>query len=202
MALLFNATLDDFAANFNWSSAWTAPDTSTVGYPNGDSFLTTLVDGTYHETSVNSQTTLSFAGELLPGPIGCLKLTQYTKGSALYLYGVAGPSQGFYTVNLDHGATSAPLSAFASANSSNHLLWSASDLAEGDHTLEITNLGQNGNSSVGDSLLIDYALLTTIAGAEGCVVLYKGSEDFADFLKCMTGLHLLTLRSKTRIVHA
>jgi len=67
-ALLLNATLDDFASNFNWSSAWTAPDTSPVGYPNGDSFLSTLVDGTYHETSVNSQTTLSFAGELLPAP--------------------------------------------------------------------------------------------------------------------------------------
>ncbi|ORY92561.1 hypothetical protein BCR35DRAFT_298021 [Leucosporidium creatinivorum] len=160
MALLLNATLDDFAANFNWSSAWTAPDTSAVGYPNGDSFLETLVDGTYHETaSANTTTSLSFAG------------------SALYLYGVAGPSQGFYTLNLDNGATSAPLSAFASANSSNHLLWSAVDLAEGDHTLEITNLGQNGDSSVGESLLIDYALLTVVAGAEGATLTNTTIED-------------------------
>jgi len=100
----------------------------------------------------------------------------------LYLYGVAGPSQGFYTINLDHGATSAPLSAFASANTSNHLLWSAVDLAEGDHTLEITNLGQNGNSSVGESLLIDYALLTAVGGAEGFAVLCRTSEGFTDSL--------------------
>lgn len=166
-SLLVNATLDDFASAFSYSSAWTAPDTSARGYPNGDTFLSTLVDGTYHAASSPNQTTaLSFSGKLSCAIDRGHRAHSCLLGSAVYLYGVAGPSQGFYSLTLDGRSTSAPLSAFASSNISNTLLWSASDLSSDPHTLEITNLGQNGNSSVGNALLIDYALVTAVISAE------------------------------------
>lgn len=158
---LTNVTIDDFSSLFAYSDAWTAPDTSDRSFPNGDQFLSTLVDATYHATKLaGKNATLSFAG------------------TAIYLYGTTGPAQGFYDVNLDNGVTSAPVSAYAAANTTNHLLYSATGLTNTAHSVVLTNLGSMNGS--GNELLIDYALGTALVGAAGSVLAPSESHGCAD----------------------
>ncbi|KAM0752039.1 hypothetical protein T439DRAFT_199691 [Meredithblackwellia eburnea MCA 4105] len=147
-------TLDDFSTIFAYSGLWTAPDTSTTNFPGSDSFLLSLVDGTYHRTSsVNSSVSLNFTG------------------LSISLYGVAGPNAGYYDVTLDGAsATSAPVNAYSPTNSSNHLLFSKTGLSSGQHSITLTNRGSNGNSTMGSELWLDYGqVLTTVSATESSV---------------------------------
>lgn len=188
MSLSTNITLDDFSSLFAYSSGWDSPDTSARNFASSSPFLSSLVDGTYHETGeTGANATLSFTGQsslpleaacVAPGELAAPEwmesddprtvraaLTCGGTGTAIYLYGMLGPRNGFFDVKLDAGATSTPVSAFAQTNTTNHLLWSATGLPNSAHTVVVTNRGARDGS--GDELFIDYALGTAIVGAAG-----------------------------------
>jgi hypothetical protein len=116
-----------------------------------ESFYARFHDGTVHITSQPSAyVNLSFVG------------------TDIYLYGSSGPSSGSYSVTLD-GQTALPSSAYAAENSTlPYLLYSASNLSASEaHSLQLTNLGNEGNTTIGTDLLFDYALLTVPIAVQG-----------------------------------
>lgn len=88
-------------------------------------------------------------------------------GPSIAIYGLSGPLQGSYSVKLSYGNTTI-MSAYALTNSSNHLLFSAYNLnSSQQHAVQITNLGANGAIMGGNSLLVDYAIMSSTVGALG-----------------------------------
>lgn len=75
------------------------------------------------------------------------------------MYGASGPSFGSYEISLDGG--SQVLSAHASQNATNYLLYSSTNLTYSNHTLKVTNLGAKDNDNGGNQFLFDY-LDTTV----------------------------------------
>ena len=83
------------------------------------------------------------------------------------VYGSSQSTSGYYTVQLDDEPTSAPISSYSDENIDNFVLWSSLNLTSGDHNLTLTNLGRLGNMTVGTGLLLDYARLSAVGGAQG-----------------------------------
>ncbi|KAK4700033.1 hypothetical protein P7C70_g6216, partial [Phenoliferia sp. Uapishka_3] len=173
--------LDDFSSLFSYSGPWTVPDTSPVGFPGSDAFLETLVDGTFHQASVvGSSVTLNFSGESYLPNAFCQGHAHFSsskpyQGPSVSLYGVSGPSGGFYDISLDGGATSAPLSASSSTNTSGYLLYSVESLPNGPHSVTLTNLG--ADAAAGSVLMLDYALVTSTFGAAGQTLMNTTVDD-------------------------
>lgn len=88
-------------------------------------------------------------------------------GTDIALYGASGPAFGSYQVELDGQLTNA--TAYASENGTlPHLLYSSSGLnASQSHSLVLRNLGNNGNTSQGSQMLLDYATLTVPVAPQG-----------------------------------
>lgn len=88
-------------------------------------------------------------------------------GSGIALYGASGPSYGSYQVELDGQITDS--TAYAAENGTlPHLLYSSSGLnASQPHSLVLRNLGNNGNTTQGSQMLLDYATLTVAVAPEG-----------------------------------
>lgn len=88
-------------------------------------------------------------------------------GTDIALYGASGPQFGSYQVELDGQTTTS--SAYASQNGTlPHLLFGSAGLnATQTHSLVLRNLGNNGNSTQGEEMLLDYAVLTVPVAPRG-----------------------------------
>ena len=78
--------------------------------------------------------------------------TRVMAGSHVELYGAVGPSDGPYMVQLD-GGSSTMLNASRTRSSPQMVLYQASGLNSGNHTMRITN-----SPFTGQALNIDYAV--------------------------------------------
>lgn len=97
-------------------------------------------------------------------------------GPSLQLYGTRGPAFGSYSVSLDAG-TPTTMSAYSSTNSSHFLLWEGTNLSPQKHALALTNLGSMGNATVGNGVLIDFAVEQITMGAVGATLTNTTVED-------------------------
>lgn len=88
-------------------------------------------------------------------------------GSGLDIYGASGPAYGSYSVEVDGQTTTA--SAYAPVNGTlPHLLYTTSGLnVSQQHSLVLRNLGNNGNSTQGSRMLLDFARLTVPLAPDG-----------------------------------
>lgn len=146
---------DDFALAFNYSPLnWFTPDTAPRDFASVP-FLDTLVDGTYHATgTVNASCTVSFSGE------------------SIRLYGVVGTAGGNYQIDLSQSGGALPStvikSSYAAVNTSNAVLFEQTGLnASQSYAVTITNLGDQGNSSIGTQLMLDYGVVSARIGGPG-----------------------------------
>lgn len=88
-------------------------------------------------------------------------------GTGIELYGASGPAFGSYSVELDGQNTTS--TAFSATNGTlPHLLYSTSGLnVSQQHSLVLRNLGNDGNTTQGSQMLLDFAKLTVPIAAEG-----------------------------------
>lgn len=127
------------------------PSLTTLSDPSkNEEAFAVFLDGTAHFTSNSSAyVNLTFAG------------------TGLDIYGASGPAYGSYSVELDGQTTTA--TAYAPVNGTlPHLLYTTSDLnTSQQHFLVLRNLGNNGNSTQGSQMLLDFARLTVPVAARG-----------------------------------
>ncbi|EIW85606.1 hypothetical protein CONPUDRAFT_80136 [Coniophora puteana RWD-64-598 SS2] len=120
-------------------------------YPNEGSQWSTGIsnvglyyNGTGHTTTASqAQATLSFTGDVIS------------------LYGTVGPSNGFFSVQLD-GQTAQQYNATRQLDHTQVMLYHADNLGSGDHQLVLTNLPV---SNAAASLNIDYAEVMSLSNA-------------------------------------
>ncbi|KAG8774082.1 hypothetical protein FRC19_001577 [Serendipita sp. 401] len=128
---LLDTTDDDGSANFVYGptpQAWN-PDNQSVYY-----------SGTGH-TAVSSTAFVTYT----------------FNGSAVSIFGVVGPSQGPYTVQVD----SNPVESYTARSATlftQQLLYRATGLSDGVHTVRLAN----APASLGQALTIDYAVATKV----------------------------------------
>lgn len=158
-----NVTIDDFDALWTYSddSAFYTNDPSK----NEEAFAV-FRDGTAHFTSnASAYVNLTFVG------------------TGLDIYGASGPAYGSYDVQIDGQSTIA--TAYAPENGTTpYLMYTTSGLnVSQEHTLVLRNLGNNGNTTQGSLMLLDFASLSVPISAQGATLTNTTVEDNSSRLR-------------------
>ncbi|KAI0091119.1 hypothetical protein BDY19DRAFT_933898 [Irpex rosettiformis] len=131
---IFNLTIDDTSPLIRYDTTWS--DSS-----HADDYWSAYSNGTFHATDQYGATaTLTF------------------NGSAIYLYGAFRPNHDTYWVTLDGNVTVGNGNPNSTMNLFQHLMYSATNLPDGEHHLVL----QNKYSTAGASWVdVDYMLVTS-----------------------------------------
>lgn len=155
-----NVTIDDFDSvlAYDDQAVWVTPDPSS---PTFNASASPWMRGTYHQTETKAAS-LSF---------------NFT-GPAIYIYGLLGPGQGSFEVDIDSVASTH--SAYQTVNAtSSSLLYFASNLTFANHNLVLRNLGavsSNGDKG-GNAFLLDYISTTIQLAPAGATVQNKTYQE-------------------------
>ncbi|KAL7422497.1 hypothetical protein Q5752_003145 [Cryptotrichosporon argae] len=146
-----NATLDDAAAAITYTGF-----TSSAGSDADDAVIAA---GDFYDGTVSYTATAGAAASF------------EFDGSALYLFGMSGPSMGAYAVSVDSASASLNASTPGAADTSGALLYFITGLDEGTHAVSLTALG--------GLLAFDYAVAVSSGGAGGTATTTAGEAATA-----------------------